>query len=186
MPKLYFYYGAMNSSKSTNLLMVTHNYESQGKKPLLIKPKLDTRFGDDVIMSRTGLSKKANIILDTEDSLLNNGVNYYDYDVIIVDEANFLTPKQIKELRTLTSILPVLAYGLKTNYKLELFPGSAMLLCIADNIVEIKTICHFCEKKAIFNMKHINGKAIKEGSDEPDLGTEDKYLACCWECYNKH
>lgn len=183
--KLYFYYGVMNSSKTANLLMVCHNYESQGKNVLLIKPKLDNRFGEDVIKSRIGLEKKATLIIGEKDNIITNEpYNWQYYSVCLVDEANFLTVEQINELRELTMWFPVICYGLKTDYRSQLFPASKRLLEIADQIEEIKTICNYCDKKGIINMKHINGKVIKEGSDKPDLGSEDKYLAVCWFCWN--
>jgi thymidine kinase len=173
----------MNSSKTANLLMTVHNYESLKKRPLLIKPKLDDRFGENIVKSRCGLQKKADLIIDENYKLLENNITYSDYDVILVDECNFLTPAQIDELRILTLKLPVICYGLRTNYLGKLFPASCRLLEISDSIEEIKTLCNFCDKKAIMNMKHNNGQIITEGTDEPDLGTEDKYLAVCWKCW---
>jgi thymidine kinase len=182
--KLYFKYGVMNSSKTANLLMVCHNYESQGKNVLLIKPKLDNRFGEDIIKSRIGLQKKANLIVSEKDPIITNHLfNWEYYSVCLVDEVNFLSIEQINELRELTKWFPVICYGLKTDYRSELFPASKRLLEIADQIEEIKTICNYCDKKAIINMKHIDGKVIKKGSDIPDLGGEDKYLGVCWKCW---
>lgn len=181
--KLYFRYGAMSSSKTANLLMVAHNYEQQNKKVLIIKPKIDIRFGSDLIKSRTGLERVADLIIEKDDSLLNKNINFTNYNVILVDEVQFLTDKNIDELRKITLVAPVICYGLRTDYKIKLFQASKRLMEIADSIEEIKTTCHFCTKKAIINLKHNNGKIIKDGSDKIDLGSEDKYLSSCWFCW---
>jgi thymidine kinase len=173
----------MNSSKTANLLMVCHNYESQGKKVLLIKPELDNRFGENIIKSRIGLEKTATLVIDEKYKIIGIPYNWEYYDICLVDEANFLTVDQINELRKLTIWFPVICYGLKTDYRSELFPASKRLLEISDQIEEIKTICNYCNKKAIINMKYIDGIVIKTGSNKPDLGGEDKYLAVCWNCW---
>ncbi len=181
----------MNSSKTANLLMVAHNYQSQGKKVLLIKPNIDDRFGKNIIKSRSGIEKEANYLLDKEDYNLReiDASILEKTDAILVDEVQFLTTDQINTLRELTKFCPVICYGLRSDYKSQLFEGSKRLMEIADSIEEIKTICNFCNKKAIMNMKYtiVNGieKSIKNGSDIPDLGVEDKYLGVCWECWNK-
>jgi thymidine kinase len=181
----------MNSSKTANLLMVAHNYQSQGKKVLLIKPNIDDRFGKNIIKSRSGIEKEANYLLDKEDYNLReiDASILEKTDAILVDEVQFLTTEQINTLRELTKFCPVICYGLRSDYKSQLFEGSKRLMEIADSIEEIKTICNFCNKKAIMNMKYtiVNGieKSIKNGSDIPDLGAEDKYLGVCWECWNK-
>lgn len=181
--KLYFRYGAMSSSKTANLLMVAHNYEQQNKKVLIIKPKIDDRFGFNLIKSRTGLQRVADLIIDTNDSLLNKNINFTQYNVVLVDEVQFLSEININELRTITIACPVICYGLRTDYKTKLFPASKRLMEIADSIEEVKTTCQFCTKKAIINLKHNNGKIIKDGSDKIDLGAEDKYLSSCWHCW---
>jgi thymidine kinase len=186
MPKLYFRYGAMNSSKTANLLMVAHNYESQDKKVILIKPKIDNRFGDNIIKSRSGIEKKANLVIEQDFDLYENffiKLNNNLPNIILVDEANFLTSKQVDQLRIISMKIPVIAYGLRTDYKTNLFEGSKRLMEIADSIEEIKTICNYCDTKAIINMKHNNGKSVKDGSDVIDLGCENKYLAVCWKCW---
>lgn len=181
--KLYFRYGAMSSSKTANLLMVAHNYEQQNKKVLIIKPKIDDRFGSNIVRSRTGMEKVADLIIENNDTLLNKNINFTKYNVILVDEAQFLSEKIIDELRTITFGAPVICYGLRTDYKSKLFPASKRLMEIADSIEEVKTTCQFCTKKAIINLKHNNGKIIKDGSDKIDLGAEDKYLSSCWYCW---
>ena len=190
MPKLYFRYGAMGSGKTMNILMVADNYQRKMKKVLLIKPAIDTRFGNNIIKSRTGTEKNADYVIKPEDDIkaLLNTTDLEAY-CMLVDEAQFFTHKQINQLRTLTYYFPVICYGLRTDYKLQLFPGSKRLMEIADSIEEIKTICYLCERKAIVNMKFRelkNGvkKAIKDGSSEPDIGAEEKYMSICWYCWN--
>lgn len=189
MPKLYFRYGSMNSSKTANLLMVAHNYETQNKKVIIVKPKLDDRFGENIVKSRCDIQKPATLVIDKNFNLLEE-ITYKKYknseiliDIYLIDEVNFLTENQINQLRIISIDIPVIAYGLRTDYKTKLFPASKRLMEIADSIEEIKTICNFCSRKAIINMKHSNGKTIKEGDDEPDLGSEEKYLAVCWNCW---
>jgi len=181
--KLYFRYGAMSSSKTANLLMVAHNYEQQNKKVLIIKPKIDDRFGSEVIKSRAGLERNADLIINFGESLLDKKINFTNYNIILVDEVQFLSENNIDELRKITLVVPVICYGLRTDYKTKLFPGSKRLMEIADSIEEIKTTCNFCTKKAIINLKHNNGKIVKDGSDKIDLGAEDKYLSSCWFCW---
>lgn len=191
MPKLYFRYGTMNSSKTANLLMVAHNYQTQDKKVILMKPKIDDRFGLNIIKSRSGIEKEANYLIERDDSNLReiDASVISITDAILVDEVQFFTTEQINTLRELTKWCPVICYGLRTDYKSQLFEGSKRLMEIADSIEEIKTICNFCNKKATMNMKYFinNGveKAIKNGSNEPDLGAEDKYMGVCWVCWNK-
>jgi thymidine kinase len=183
--KLYFRYGAMNSSKTANLLMVAYNYKQQGKKVLLIKPAIDSRFDSKLIKSRSGIECNADYVLEKNDSTLINIDGFYleEISAILVDEAQFLTKEQVDSLRELTTYVPVICYGLRTDYKTNLFEGSKRLLEVADTIEEIKTICNFCEKKAIINMKYNGNKIIKDGTDEIELGAEDKYLGVCWNCW---
>jgi thymidine kinase len=185
MAKLYFRYGTMSSSKTANLLMVAHNYKSQGKKVLLVKPIIDNRFGQYLIKSRCGLESEADYLLEKDDNTFRMiDCEYLEkLDAILVDEAQFLTEKQVNKLRELSCKVPVLCYGLRTDYKTNLFEGSKRLMEIADSIEEIKTTCYFCNKKAIVNFKHSNGKIIKNGNDDIDLGAEDKYLCACYECW---
>ena len=186
MPKLYFRYGPMSSSKTANLLMVAHNYRQQGKKVLLIKPVIDERFGMS-IKSRCGLESETDYLLEKDDSSLREitGEILEKLDAVLVDECQFLTRYQIDTLREFTKYVPVLCYGLRTDYKTNLFEGSKRLMEIADTIEEVKTTCYFCNRKAIVNLKHVNGVIIKTGSDNIELGTEDKYLCSCFECWDK-
>lgn len=176
----------MNSSKTANLLMVAYNYREKDRKVLLLKPAIDDRFGSDRISSRCMMSCKADYIIKKDDDTLRDidanalaGVS-----AILVDEAQFFTRPQIDALRSLTQFCPVLCYGLRTDYKTNLFEGSKRLMEIADSIEEIKTICYFCSKKAIINLKYKGKEIIKEGSDEPDIGDENKYLSSCWFCWS--
>ena len=187
MPKLYFRYGSMNSSKTANLLMVAHNYTSQNKKVLLIKPAIDTRFGNNIIKSRVGVEKDVDILLDYSDyniKDINNDL-LKTIDAILVDEAQFLSSKQVDRLRNISLSVPVLCYGLRTDYLSHLFEGSKRLMEIADTIEEIKNTCTFCDKKAIINLQYdLNKKIIKEGSSNLIiLGAEEKYLPSCYKCW---
>ena len=182
---LYFRYGAMSSSKSANLLMTAHNYQLQEKKIILMKPSLDTRSGTNLITSRVGgLEKKADIIVQPDTKLLS-----YSYDsvtCVLVDEANLLTSSQIDELRCLTRFCPVICYGLRTDYSGHLFEGSRRLMELADCIEEVRTICFFCSQKATMTLKYSpNGMIIKSGQDQIDIGGDDKYLPCCWHCWDQ-
>jgi thymidine kinase len=187
MPKLYFRYGAMNSSKTANLLMLAHNYRSQGKKVFLMKPDVDTRFGSTTINSRAVKGMEADILLfqNTRDF---DSVNMDGVYCILVDEAQFLSDVNVEALRKLTVNIPVICYGLRTDYRSQLFPGSKRLLELADTIEEIKTVCVMCDKKAIINAKfHTVGETksiIRDGSSAPDLGAEEKYQPMCWGCWS--
>ena len=185
MAKLYFKYGAMGSSKSAQALITKFNYEEKGMSVWLIKPGTDTRDGADVIMSRIGLSRKAQII-QPDESIIRAYEEAGNYDVIIADEAQFLTPEQIDELRTLVDDedIPVLCFGLKTDFRTHFFPGSRRLMELADSITEIKTICE-CGRKATVNARFDdNGRVITEG-DQVVLGGNDRYTAMCYRCWKQ-
>ena len=184
MAKLYFRHGTVGSAKTLNLLAVAHNYRQQGKKILAMKPDLDTRFGRERICSRAGLEMQADVLLVNEESL--RGIDYAGIDCILVDEAQFLSAKVIEALRhiALDSDIPILCYGLRTDFKSHLFEGSARLLELADSIEEVKATCHFCNRKSIVNLKHTNGLATNEGPTV-DLGTEEKYFPACYKCYRR-
>ena len=183
MAKLYFKYGAMGSSKSAQALTTKFNYEEKGMTVWLIKPGTDTRDGVDVIRSRIGLSQKAQVIPPNE-GIIEAYNNAGNYDVIIVDEAQFLTPSQIDELRTLVDEedLPVLCFGLRTDFRTKFFPGAMRLMELADSISEIKTICE-CGRKATVNARFDDsGRIITEG-DQVVLGGNDRYTAMCHRCW---
>ena len=183
MAKLYFKYGAMGSSKSAQALTTKFNYEEKGMTVWLIKPGTDTRDGADIIKSRIGLSQKAQIIAPDED-IIEAYKNAGNYDVIIADEAQFLTPNQIDQLRKLVDEedLPVLCFGLRTDFLTHFFPGAQRLMELAVSITEIKTICE-CGSKATVNARiDENGKIVTKGS-QVMLGGNDSYTAMCHKCW---
>ena len=185
MAKLYFKYGAMGSSKSAQALITKFNYEEKGMSVWLIKPGTDTRDGADIIKSRIGLSQRAQVI-GPEESIIKAYEEAGNYDVIIADEAQFMTPDQIDELRTLVDEedLPVLCFGLKTDFRTRFFPGSCRLMELADSITEIKTICE-CGRKATVNARFDDsGRVITEG-DQVVLGGNDRYTAMCYKCWKE-
>ena len=157
MPKLYFRHGAVSSAKSLNLLAVAHSYRSQGKNVILMKPSLDTRFGTDVIKSRAGLEQDADVLINESTDLM--ALTPGPVHCVLVDECQFLAPKHIDQLRNITSEwrVPVICYGLRTDFRTHLFPGSKRLMELADTVEEVKTTCFFCNRKAVFNLKHVNG-----------------------------
>ena len=187
MSKLYFRYGAMNCGKTTALLQVAHNYEERGMNVLLIKPAIDTK-GEDTVVSRLGISRRVDILLKPEDTI----IPYLpDTDIplgaIIIDEAQFLTPKQVDELYFITKTIniPVLTYGLRCDFQMKGFPGSTRLLEIADDLEELKTICS-CGKKATQNLRLVNDKPVFAG-EQVSIDNQDdvKYIAVCGNCYLK-
>jgi thymidine kinase len=182
MAKLYFRYGTVGSAKTLNLLAVTHNYQVQEKRVILMKPLLDSRFGEHEVRSRAGLQKTADILL-TQDTVLDKQ-QITGAHCIVVDEAQFLTKNIIDQLRTIATDLgiPVICYGLRTDFRGELFEGSKRLFEVADSIEEVKTTCSFCNKKAVFNLKLVDGQPTLIGPTI-ELGTEEKYLPACARCY---
>ena len=173
MAKLYFRYGAMGSSKSANAVMVRFNYLERGQDCVMLKPRLDTRDGERVVMSRCGLSAPCYYVEEL-DSLKLDGVK-----CVIVDEAQFLTKAQVEKLVSIADDLdiPVIAYGLRADFRGELFEGSTWLLAWADSIEEIKTVC-WCGKKATFNARLVNGRVVKTG-EKIVLGGNESYVALC-------
>ena len=183
MAKLYFKYGAMGSSKTANALITKFNYEERGMKVWLIKPSVDVRDGADVVKSRIGLFAQAQIITPDVD-LYAEYQKHRDCHVIIADECQFFTTEQIDGLRKIVDLLdiPVLCYGLRTDFLTKLFTGSLRLFEVADSITEIKTICT-CGKKAIVNARiDENGKVVTEGG-QILLGGNDSYVAMCHNCW---
>ena len=183
MAKLYFKYGAMGSSKTAQALITKFNYEELGMSVWLIKPGTDTRDGADVIKSRIGLTAKAEVIMPEDDII----AAYHEagkHDVIIADEAQFFTPAQIDGLRTLVDEeeLPVLCFGLRTDFLTHFFPGAQRLMELADSLTEIKTICA-CGRKATVNARiDERGRIVTEGS-QVLLGGNDRYIAMCHKCW---
>lgn len=182
--KLYFRHGTVSSAKTLNLLAVAHNYRSQGKRVVLIKPALDDRFGADVIRSRVGIEQAADlkVLADTHiDRKEFEGVS-----CILVDEAQFCSAAVIDQLREISVELnvPVICYGLRADFRTSLFEGSRRLFELADSIEEVKTTCAFCNRKAITNLKHVGGRATLAGPSV-ELGSEEKYFPACFSCYKE-
>ena len=183
MAKLYFKYGAMGSSKSAQALITKFNYEEKGMTVWLIKPGTDTRDGADIIKSRIGLSQKAQIIAPDQD-IIKAYHEVGNYDVIIADEAQFMTPAQIEQLRKLVDEedIPVLCFGLRTDFLTHFFPGAQRLMELADSITEIKTICE-CGRKATVNARFDDSGRIVTHGDQVVLGGNDRYTAMCHKCW---
>ena len=185
MAKLYFKYGAMGSSKTAQALITKYNYEERGLRVFLINPATDVRDGALEIVSRIGLRATA-IPVSPEMDICALYRAHSDVDVIIADECQFLTPEQIDQLRELADEedIPVLCFGLRTDFQTKLFPGSRRLLEIADSITEIKTMCE-CGRKATVNARiDKDGYVITEGA-QVFLGGNDSYIAMCHKCW-KH
>lgn len=185
MAKLYFKYGAMGSSKTAQALITKYNYEENELRVWLLKPAADSRDGACTIRSRIGLEAEAETVGPQTD-VYALYVARKDADVIIVDECQFLQPKQIDELRKIVDDfnIPVLCFGLRTDFLTKTFPGSHRLLEIADNIEEIKTICD-CGAKATVNARvGADGYIVTEGA-QVFLGGNDAYIAMCHRCYIK-
>lgn len=182
MSKLYFRYGTVGSAKTLNLLAVAHNYSAQGKRPFLVKPAIDIRFGESNLRSRAGLEKPADLIVEPGSVLRPE--TFAGVDCTLVDEAQFLSARVVDQLRDLTRSLdmPVICYGLRTDFRSNLFEGARRLLELADSIEEIKTTCAWCRRKAILNMKMLDGVPTLAGP-QIDLGAEEKYLPACWSCW---
>lgn len=174
--KLYFYYGAMNSSKTANALMTHFNYEEVGQKALLCKTEADTRDGARTIRSRIGLEMECVLLKELQ---LMTEKQIREYDCIIVDEVQFATPEQIDFLSNIVDFydVPVVCYGLRADFQNNLFPGSQRLIAIADTISEIKTVC-WCGKKATCNARY-NEKGIVRDGEQVLLGANDNYVALC-------
>ena len=187
MAKLFFRYGAMNSGKSTLLLQTAHNYEENGMKVLIVKPKIDTK-GNNKVVSRIGAERKVDLLLGKKDNLYKIVCNKYkDIDCILIDEAQFLEAKQVDSCMDVVVNLniPVICYGLRTDFQRKTFPGSARLLAIAHTIEEMKTICK-CGAKAIFVGRYVNGKFTTKGSQVAIDGENNiTYKSMCAKCYQK-
>ena len=183
MAKLYFKFGAMNSSKTANALMTKFNYEEKGKKVWLIKPAIDNRDGVQIIKSRIGLSAECDA-LKTTDSILELCPD--NIDVIICDECQFLTEEQVDDLRIIATDkdIPVLCLGLRADFLTHLFPGSKRLFELADSIAEIKSICK-CGSKAIVNARFDDKGEIQIEGAQVFIGGNESYEGLCWKCYHR-
>jgi len=181
--KLYFRHGTMDSAKTLNLLAVAHNYRSQGKRVLLLKPRLDDRFGAAAIRSRAGIEAHADLLVDP-DTVLDPAA-FRGIDCVLVDEAQFLSSAVIDQLRALThGGPPIICYGLRTDFRTHLFEGSRRLLELADSIEEVKVTCQFCNRKAIFNLRLQGDRAELDGP-QIELGGNDRYAPACFGCYRQ-
>ena len=192
MAKLYFRYGAMNSGKSTALLHAAYNYEERGQRVLLAKPVIDTK-GDRMIVSRLGVSREVDLVIRPTTDV----VNLVDVEAqrikreegatiscLLVDESQFLSPRQVDDLLILALRrgIPVLAYGIRTDFQTVAFPGSRRLLEVAHSLEELKTICR-CGRKAIFNGRTLNGTFVFDGAHVAIDGDQVTYESLCGECY---
>ena len=190
MSKLYFRYGAMNSGKSTNLMQVAYNYEERGMKVLLIEPSTDKKGGDKLV-SRLGVERKVDLLINDDQNIYNEVKKWqdekYKIDCILVDEVQFFKAYQIDQLFEIAVCLdiPVICYGLRTDFKMQGFEGSTRLLLLAHSIEELKTICK-CGKKAILNGRKINGKFVFEGEQVAIDNIDNvEYESLCGHCYFK-
>lgn len=185
MAKLYFKYGAMGSSKTAQALITRFNYMELGMSVWLIKPSTDTRDGADIIKSRVGLEARAQVITPEQD-IVREYRQAGRHDVIIADEAQFFTPEQIDQLRFLVDEedLPVLCFGLRTDFLTHLFPGSRRLMELADSLTEIKTVCA-CGRKATVNARLDSRGHILTQGDQVFLGGNDSYIAMCHKCWKE-
>lgn len=198
MAKLYFRYGAMNSGKTTSLLQTAHNYEERDQRVVLVKACVDTK-GDDTIVSRLGVSRRVDILLSAGDDVRalvraldsegagargEPGPRRRAVDCVLVDEAQFLTPLQADQLMELVVLddVPVLAYGIRTDFRTTGFPGSRRLLEIAHSLEELKTICR-CGRKAVFNARKIGGEFVFDGDQVAIDGVDVVYESLCGKCY---
>ncbi len=181
MSKLYFYYSAMNAGKTTTLLQSAYNYHERGMRTLILTPQLDTRSDDSVVASRIGLRADARRFTRDDDLLEvahNDVAAHGKLDCMLVDEAQFLTRSQVWQLSDVVDALgiPVLAYGLRTDFRGELFEGSQYLLAWADNLIEIKTICHSGKKATMVVRVDEHGRAVSEGP-QVEVGGNERYVS---------
>lgn len=188
MAKLYFKYGAMGSSKTAQALITKFNYEEKGMRVLLLKPAVDIRDGKTIVKSRIGLQSEALVFQKNEniyDKIRYNDIARYP-DAVIIDEAQFLTRKQVEQLRDAVDKenISVLCFGLRTDFQLKLFEGSKALFELAENISEIKSVCG-CGNKASVNARiDRDGKVVTDGK-QVEIGGNDKYVSMCYKCYNE-
>lgn len=192
MAKLYFRYGAMNSGKSTALLQAAYNYEERGQRVILAKPMVDTK-GDRTIVSRLGVTREVDVVIGPATdvvTLIDNEAdrvrreNGQAVSCVLVDESQFLSPRQVDDLFIIAVRrgIPVLAYGIRTDFQTVAFPGSRRLLEIAHSLEELKTICR-CGRKAVFNARKAGGKFVFDGAQVAIDGVDVSYESLCGECY---
>ncbi len=185
MAKLHFRYGAMNAGKTTIMLQTAYNYEERNQKVLIIKPSIDTK-GNEKVVSRIGLSRDVDALISPDDSIFDRIGNCLDItNCILVDEAQFLSKSQVDELYYITKLynIPVIAFGLRTDFKSNGFQGSIRLLELSDALEEMPTICR-CGKKARFNARKVNGEFTSVGDSVVIDGTQNiEYESLCGSCY---
>ncbi|HAM25702.1 MAG TPA: thymidine kinase [Microbacteriaceae bacterium] len=192
MAKLYFRYGAMNSGKSTAMLQAAYNYEERGQQVLLAKPQIDTK-GDSSIVSRLGVSRPVDFVIAPDDDIYESfererervrATTGIDVSCLLIDEAQFLTESQVDDLLRIAILegVPVLAYGIRTDFQTVAFPGSRRLLETAHSLEELKTICR-CGRKALFNARKIDGEFIFDGDQVAIDGLTVTYESLCGACY---
>ncbi len=186
MAKLFFKYGTVFSAKSLNLIATAHNYQTQGKEVILLIPEIDTR-SDGHVATRAGFKMPAELIADDTDifALYEAHLKQKEkIDCILVDECHMLLPKHIDQLRKIVNVYntPVICYGLRVSYTLELFDASKRLFELADKLEEIKTVCWYCNHKATHNLKLVDGEPVYEG-ESIDIGGLEKYVPVCYHCY---
>lgn len=192
MAKLYFRYGAMNSGKSTALLQAAYNYEERGQQVLLAKPRIDTK-GDQLIVSRLGVTRPVDFTIGPDDdvyalfqrereAVIRSAAR--DVSCLLLDESQFLSPQQVDDLLRIAirEDIPVLAYGIRTDFQTAAFPGSRRLLEIAHSLEELKTICR-CGRKAVFNARTIGGVFVFDGDQVAIDGADVTYESLCGACY---
>jgi thymidine kinase len=188
MAKLYFHYSSMNAGKSTALLQANHNYLERGMRTLLFTAKADDRYGDKVIASRIGIQAQSQHFSEKDDlfAIIEKSHASESLDCALFDEAQFLTKEQVSQLGRVADVLkvPLLAYGLRTDFQGELFEGSQYLLAWADDIKEIKTVCH-CGKKATMNARiDESGKKVSLG-EQVEIGGNERYVSLCRSCFSQ-
>lgn len=181
MAKLYFRYSAMNAGKTTQLIQVKYNYEERGQKVLVLKSAIDNRDGVGKVKSRIGIECDA-IVLNSDTNIFNlikEQLKKGKLDCVLIDEAQFLSKAQVMQICSVVDDLnvPCMAYGLRSDFKGHLFPGSEALISLSDSIEELKTIC-WCGKKAIMNLRLLNGKAVFEG-EQVQIGGNESYISLC-------
>ena len=191
MSKLYFRYGAMNSGKSTHLMQVAHNYEERGMRVILIKPSTDKKGGDKLV-SRLGVERKVDILCEKKMDIYEEIKKWqevkFKIDCILVDEVQFMTKEQVDQLFKIAVVIdiPVICYGLRTDFMMEGFEGSTRLLLLAHSIEEMKTICK-CGRKAILNGRKINDEFVFEGEQVAIDNIDNvQYESLCGHCYFRH
>jgi len=182
MAKLYFYYSSMNAGKSTSLLQSSYNYKERGMNTLVLAPQIDDRYKVGTVTSRIGLSAEATVfnLKDNLFKIIESNISQQPIHCVLIDEAQFLTKDQVFQLSEVTDTLniPVLAYGIRTDFQGEPFEGSKYLLAWSDNLKELKAICH-CGSKATMVLRHDeDGNVITEGS-QVEIGGNDRYVSVC-------